>query len=305
LHTSVDQNLLSGGRLLKRLAVAAIQMACSVHTNENIEKAEKLIREAASHGAQLIVLQELFETPYFCKTEKLEYYYLASSLQENPAINRLSKVAEELKLVIPVSFYEKANNARYNSAAIIDADGSILGVYRKAHIPDGPGYEEKFYFNPGDTGFRVWDTAYGRIGVGICWDQWFPEAARAMCLQGAEILVYPTAIGSEPDGSGTESMEHWQLCMQGHAAANIVPVVAANRIGSEEEEGVQLDFYGSSFLTDAKGKILSQASKDKEQIIYADYDLEEIDKLRTDWAVFRDRRPDLYGTLMSMDGSSS
>lgn len=284
--------------------VAAIQMSCTNVVADNIKKAEKKVREAASNGAQIILLQELFENLYFCQKEKLAYYGFSTSIEENPAINHFKKIAKELQVVLPISFYERKNNARYNSVAIIDADGTCLGIYRKSHIPDGPGYEEKYYFNLGDTGFKVWDTAYGRIGVGICWDQWFPEAARCMALMGAELLFYPTAIGSEPDMTSMDSKDHWQRCMQGHAAANIVPVIAANRIGTEVEDEMQLTFYGSSFMTDAKGLIITEAGRTTEEIIYAEYDLETIDVERTDWGVFRDRRPDMYQPLMTLDGES-
>lgn len=288
---------------MKNVTVAAIQMACSKNIFENINHADKLVREAAKNGAQIILLQELFETVYFCQKEKLEYTLLAKTTEENDAINHFQKLAKELQVVLPISFYEKRNTSRYNSVAIIDADGENLGVYRKSHIPDGPGYEEKFYFNNGDTGFKVWNTKYGTIGVAICWDQWFPEAARIMTLQGAEILFYPTAIGSEPDGSDTDSKDHWQRCMQGHAAANIIPVVASNRIGTESEDEMEITFYGSSFITDSKGKIISEASTDKEEIIYATFDLEKVELERIDWAVFRDRRPELYDPILTLDGS--
>ena len=284
--------------------VAAIQMSCTNVIADNIQNAEKLVRRAASEGAQIILLQELFENLYFCQKEKLEYYNLSQTLTENNALRHFKEIAKELRVVLPISFYERKNNARYNSVAILDADGSCLGVYRKSHIPDGPGYEEKYYFNLGDTGFKVWDTAYGRIGVGICWDQWFPEAARCMALMGAELLFYPTAIGSEPDMVSMDSKDHWQRCMQGHSAANIIPVIAANRIGKESEDELQLTFYGSSFMTDSKGKIIAEASRESEEILYAEYDLAAIDMERTDWGVFRDRRPDLYTPIMTLDGET-
>ncbi len=284
--------------------VAAIQMSCSHVIADNIQKAEKLVREAASSGAKIILLQELFENLYFCQKEKLAYYDLSKSVEENHAIKHFKDIAKELQVVLPISFYERRNNARYNSVAILDADGTCLGVYRKSHIPDGPGYEEKYYFNLGDTGFKVWDTAYGKLGVGICWDQWFPEAARCMALMGAELLLYPTAIGSEPDMVTMDSKDHWQRCMQGHAAANIVPVIAANRIGKEVEDELQLTFYGSSFMTDAKGKVIAEASRESEEIIYGEYDLVAIDVERVDWGVFRDRRPEMYMPLMTLDGEN-
>ncbi|MBN2898141.1 MAG: N-carbamoylputrescine amidase [Clostridia bacterium] len=287
---------------MKTIKVAAIQMQCGEEVLSNIDKAESFVRQAAGQGAQIILLSELFERPYFCQKEKLEYCQYAQYVHENKAIQHFKGLAADLGVVLPISFYERYNNARYNSVAIIDADGEVLGIYRKAHIPDGPGYEEKFYFSPGDTGFKVWSTKYAKIGIGICWDQWFPEAARAMALMGAELLFYPTAIGSEPDGSGTDSRRHWQRCMQGHAAANIIPVIAANRIGHEIEDEMAIDFYGSSFMTDAKGAIITEAPLDEEHILYGRYDLDLIDMERTDWAVFRDRRPELYHVLLTLDG---
>ena len=289
---------------MKNVKVAAIQMSCTRNVKENIKKADRLVREAASKGATIILLQELFENIYFCQKEKLEYYELSKTVEENDAINHFTVVAKELGVVLPISFYERKNNARYNSIVILDADGRNLGLYRKSHIPDGPGYEEKFYFNGGDTGFKVFKTKYATIGVGICWDQWFPEAARIMTLKGAELLFYPTAIGSEPDGSGTESIKHWQRCMQGHAAANIVPVIASNRIGKEIDDEMEIDFYGGSFMTDEKGKIIAEA-KNQEEIIYSTYDLDDIDLKRVDWAVFRDRRPDLYQPILTLDGGNN
>jgi N-carbamoylputrescine amidase len=287
---------------MRNVKVAAVQMSCSRDSLMNIKKADKLVREAYQNGAQIILLQELFENVYFCQKEKLEYTFFAKSVEENDAINHFKKLAQELEVVLPISFYERKNTVRYNSVAVIDASGDVLGIYRKSHIPDGPGYEEKFYFNSGDTGFKVWNTRYGRIGVGICWDQWFPEAARIMALQGAELLFYPTAIGSEPDGSNTNSKNHWQLVMQGHAAANIIPVIASNRIGKETEDEMEIMFYNSSFITDAKGSIIKEASQDQEEIIYGVFDLDHIEQERTDWAVFRDRRPELYEPILTLDG---
>lgn len=287
---------------MKMVTVASVQMSCSSSVAENIDKAEALIRQASSEGANIILLPELFEDVYFCKKEKLEYCLKATSVQENPAIQRFKKVARELGIVLPISFYERDNNALYNSVAVIDADGEVLGVYRKSHIPDGPGYEEKYYFNPGDTGFKVWNTKFGCIGVGICWDQWFPEAARIMTLMGAEILFYPTAIGSEPEVSEMDSMEHWRRCMQGHAAANIVPLVAANRYGYEADDELGIDFYGSSFMTDDKGVIIKSADRTSEGFLIHSYDLDECRLNRIDWGVFRDRRPELYSKLLTNDG---
>jgi N-carbamoylputrescine amidase len=277
-------------------------MACSASIDENISKAENLIRQAADRGAQIILLQELFETPYFCQAEKFEYYKLANEVQDNKGVQHFGALARELKVVLPISFYERKNLAYYNSVAVIDADGTVLGVYRKTHIPTGPGYQEKFYFNPGDTGFKVWKTQYGSIGVGICWDQWFPESARCMALMGAEMLFYPTAIGSEPDEPEVDSKDHWQRCMQGHAAANIMPVIAANRIGSETICSSTIDFYGSSFITDSVGKIIAEADRTSEMIITAEFDLEAIEEQRISWTVFRDRRPECYQAIVSNDG---
>ncbi|MBU2452435.1 MAG: N-carbamoylputrescine amidase, partial [Proteobacteria bacterium] len=241
---------------------------------------------------------------YFCQEEKAEHFRLAMELGKNQAVSCFSKLAKELNVVLPISFFEKTNQARFNSVAIIDADGSILGVYRKTHIPDGPGYEEKFYFNPGDTGFKVWKTRYATIGVGICWDQWFPEAARCMALMGAQILFYPTAIGSEPVDPLYDSKDHWQACMCGHSAANLMPVVASNRIGTEIFGPSQITFYGSSFITDNKGKIMVQADRKTQDIIVFDIDLAGFEKQRETWGLFRDRRPEKYSPLMTLDGKT-
>lgn len=288
---------------MRTVTVAAIQMACVESELENLNRAEALVREAAEKGANIILLPELFESPYFCKKEKLSYYQKAKPVHENQAVQRFKSVAAELGIVLPISFYERENNALYNSVAVIDATGVVLGVYRKSHIPDGSGYEEKFYFNPGDTGFKVFSTKWCKIGVGICWDQWFPEAARIMGLLGAELLLYPTAIGSEPEAGEVDSMEHWLRCMQGHAAANIIPVIAANRFGVESEDDVSILFYGCTFMTDAKGQCIKQLSRHGEAILLNTYDLEAIDLQRLDWGVYRDRRPDLYGRLMTSDGN--
>jgi N-carbamoylputrescine amidase len=287
---------------MRKVTVAATQMSCSCDVNENIAKAEALVREAAGRGAQIILLQELFETPYFCQKEKPEYYEYATELENNRAVRHFRRIAEELRVVLPISFYEKKNNARYNSLAVIDADGSILGRYRKSHIPDGPGYEEKFYFNPGDTGFRVWNTRYGKIGVGICWDQWFPEAARCMVLMGAEMLLYPTAIGSEPQDDSIDSKDHWQTCMLGHAAANLVPVVASNRVGREADEDSEITFYGSSFIAGPQGNKVAEAGRTEETVLVAEFDLDQLERQRIEWGVFRDRRPDLYKIIATYDG---
>lgn len=288
---------------MSTIKVAATQMSCDADVQSNIARADKLVREAAANGANLILLQELFETPYFCQKEKPAYYAYATTVEENPAIQHFQKLANELSVVLPISFYEKKNTARYNSVAMIDADGTILGTYRKSHIPDGPGYEEKYYFTPGDTGFKVWNTRVGKIGVGICWDQWFPEAARAMALQGAEILLYPTAIGSEPEDSSVDSKQHWQTCMLGHAATNLVPVIASNRIGVETDEDSSITFYGSSFIAGPTGAVIEEASRDQEEILYADFDLAQLEAQRVEWGLFRDRRPDLYRILTTHDGN--
>lgn len=287
---------------MRKVIVAATQMSCSCNIDENIGKAEKLVREAASKGAQIILLQELFETPYFCQKENFDYYKYAISLEDNKAVNHFKKLAKELAVVLPISFYERRNNARYNSVAVIDADGEILGVYRKTHIPDGPGYEEKFYFNPGDTGFKVWNTRYAKIGVGICWDQWFPESARCMALMGAELLMYPTAIGSEPKEPDIDSKNHWQICMQGHSAANVMPLIASNRVGAESDEDSEINFYGSSFITNQSGEKIAEADRTSEGVLTAEFDLDEIEAHRISWGVFRDRRPELYKAIMTSDG---
>lgn len=286
---------------MRLVKAAAVQMSCGRNVDENIESAEKKVMEAAENGANIILLPELFERQYFCQERRYDYYDYAAPAEENKAVRRMRKLAAELDAVILVSFYERDTNCLYNSEAVIDAGGELLGVYRKTHIPDDHYYQEKFYFKPGNTGFKVWHTKYADIGVGICWDQWFPETARCLALKGAELIFYPTAIGSEPildcDSSG-----HWQRCMQGHAAANIVPVIAANRYGIErvepsEENGGQsssLSFYGSSFIADETGKIICEAPKDKDAVLVSEFDLDEIRKKRFDWGIFRDRRPKMY-----------
>ena len=283
---------------MRKVVVAATQMSCTWDREATLAKAEKLVREASAKGANIILLQELFETPYFCQRHDFEYMDLATTLEENPAVKHFQEVAKELDVVIPVSFFERAGNAAFNSIAIIDADGTVLGKYRKTHIPDGMPYAEKFFFTPGDTGFKVWKTKYGTIGVGICWDQWFPEAARCMALLGAEILFYPTAIGSEPVLQ-TDSKPHWQRCMQGHAAANIMPVVASNRIGHEVQKDSEMTFYGSSFIADETGGLVAEADRETEGVITAEFDLDAIAQKRREWGVFRDRRPEMYGTLLT------
>ncbi|MGQ3481377.1 N-carbamoylputrescine amidase [Paenibacillus sp. TY11] len=287
---------------MRKVKVAATQMSCSTNIEENISKAEKLVREAAAQGAQIILLQELFETPYFCQKEKSDYYVYATELEHNKAVNHFKKIAKELQVVLPISFYEKKNYARYNSLAVIDADGEVLGKYRKSHIPDGPGYEEKFYFNPGDTGFKVWNTRYAKIGVGVCWDQWYPEAARCMALMGAEVLFYPTAIGSEPQDSSIDSKDHWQTCMLGHAASNLIPVIASNRIGTETDEESSINFYGSSFIAGPQGNKIAEAGRTDEEVLTAEFDLDELEVGRIEWGIFRDRRPELYKMIATYDG---
>lgn len=282
---------------MRKVKVAATQMSCSWNREEVLDKAEKLVRKAAAEGANIILLQELFETPYFCQKQKFEYFDLAKPLSENAAVKRFTEVAKELQVVLPISFYEKAGNTAFNTIAVIDADGTILGTYRKTHIPDGLPYAEKFYFTPGDTGFKVWKTKYADIGVGICWDQWFPEAARSMALLGAELLFYPTAIGSEPT-LNIDSKPHWQHAMQGHAAANIMPVIASNRIGTETDDESSMTFYGSSFIADQTGTIVEEADRVTESVLVHEFDLDAIAQMRREWGVFRDRRPEMYGTLM-------
>ncbi|MBP5415245.1 MAG: N-carbamoylputrescine amidase [Lachnospiraceae bacterium] len=290
---------------MRNVKVAAVQMSCQTVAEENIKKAERLIKEAAECGANIILLPELFERQYFCQERRYEYYEFAKTIDQNDAVKALMPVAKKLNVVLPLSIYERDGNSLYNTVVMIDADGSILGIYRKTHIPDDHFYQEKFYFTPGNTGFKVWDTKYGKIGVGICWDQWFPETARSMALMGAEMLLYPTAIGSEPI-LDVDSSEHWRRVMQGHAAANLMPVIAANRIGTEsvlpcKENGGQessLKFYGSSFITDNTGKIIADAGRDKEEIIYSEFDLDKLDEDRLSWGLFRDRRPSLYQKIV-------
>lgn len=285
-----------------KVTVAATQFACTDDREENLATAERMIRAAAAKGANIILIQELFETPYFCKDHSTKYFDLARPMAESPAVKRFQALARELNVVLPASVYEKSGNAFYNSVAIVDADGSVLGTYRKAHIPESPGYHEKFYFSPGDTGFRVWRTKFGTIGVGICWDQWFPETARAMALLGAELLFFPTAIGAEPQDLTIDSRDHWQRAMQGHAASNVMPVIASNRIGTEKGERWTVTYYGSSFITDQTGAFVQQAERTGEAVLTATFDLDALRDYRTAWGVFRDRRPDLYGPLLTLDG---
>jgi N-carbamoylputrescine amidase len=276
--------------------VSAIQMSMSEDKGINISKAERLVRDAAKGGANIVLLPELFEGLYFCKDMDSKYFSWANERENNALINRFASLAKELEIVLLVSYFEKAESEYFNSLVVVDSDGTVMDNYRKTHIPCGAGYEEKFYFKPGDTGFKVWDTAHGRIGVGICWDQWFCETARALTLMGAEIIFYPTAIGSEPE-IGLDSKEHWQRVQMGHAATNTVPVVVANRYGEEIGETCSLNFYGSSFITDYTGAKIAEASRDKEEIIYAEFDLEENAKQREYWGLLRDRREECYGTI--------
>ena len=290
------------------VVVAATQFACSWDRAANIAKGEALVRRAAAQGAQVILLQELFETPYFCIEQDARHLQLATTLESNPAVQHFRAVARELAVVLPISFFERANNSFFNSIAIIDADGAVLGLYRKAHIPNGPGYQEKNYFSPGDTGFKVWPTRYARLGVGICWDQWFPECARVMALQGAELLLYPTAIGSEPPPAApVHSRDHWQRTQQGHAAANLMPLIASNRWGLERSlqnpDGLYIRFYGSSFIAGPTGELLATAGEAEDGLLVQRFDLAEVAALRNNWFVFRDRRPELYGALHGFDGA--
>ena len=289
------------------VTVAALQMSCDWDTAGNIARAERLVRAAAAKGAQIILLPELFETPSFCIEQDARHLGLAHTVEDDPAVRHFSAVARELAVVLPISFFERAGPAYFNSIAILDADGGNLGVYRKSHIPNGPGYQEKNYFSPGDTGFRVWDTRYARIGVGICWDQWCPETARVMALMGAELLFFPTAIGSEPPPAvPVNSRDHWQRTQQGHAAANLTPLIASNRYGLERSlqnpEGLYIRFYGSSFIADTIGAKVAEAPEEGDAVLVHRFDLEATREVRDNWFVFRDRRPDLYGPLTSFDG---
>jgi len=284
-----------------KVKVSATQMSCSWDLDQNLEKAKHIVKKAAQDGANIILLQELFQSPYFCIEYDEKIFKLAKTFENNKVLNEMSVLCKELNVVLPISYFEKSNNAYFNSVAVINSDGTILGNYRKSHIPDAAGYLEKYYFNPGNTGFKVWDTNFGKIGIGICWDQWFPEAARIMVLKGADILFYPTAIGNELR-SDYDSSDAWQRAMQGHAVSNIVPVVASNRIGVEEVQNQSNGFYGRSFISDHTGKIIKEASRDKEEILIAEVDLEQNHLFRRNWGLFRDRRTDLYKELLSLDG---
>jgi N-carbamoylputrescine amidase len=292
-------------RAPRPVTVAALQMSCGWERSANIAHAESLVRKAAAQGAQIILLPELFETPYFCIEQDARHLGLAHSVDEDPAVRHFAPVARDLGVVLPISFFERAGPAYFNSVAILDADGSNLGIYRKSHIPNGPGYQEKNYFSPGDTGFKVWQTRFARIGVGICWDQWFPETARAMALMGAELLLFPTAIGTEPPPAvPVNSRDHWQRTQQGHAAANLTPLIAANRYGLErslqDPQGLYIRFYGSSFIADGMGAKVAEAPEEGDAVLVQKFDLEATRELRDNWFVFRDRRPDLYGVLTSL-----
>lgn len=287
---------------MRKVTVAATQMVGGWDVDANIARGEKLVRQAAKNGAQIILLQELFERNYFCQKQKPEYLEFAQPISENKAVRHFTAIARDLQVVLPISIFERSGNCLYNSVVILDADGSQLGVYRKSHIPDGPGYSEKYYFTPGDTGFKVFKTQYATIGVGICWDQWFPECARAMALQGAELLFYPTAIGSEPHDPTINSREHWQRAQQGHAAANIVPLIASNRIGTETEGDFAITFYGSSFIADETGAKVQEATQTDEVVLTYSFDLDAVAAKRRAWGIYRDRRIDLYGSLLTKDG---
>jgi N-carbamoylputrescine amidase len=289
---------------MRNVKMAITQMASENSWAKNCDKAEKLVRDAAAQGGQLILLQELFDADYFCIEQHVKFLAQAVELNRHPTVKRFAALAKELGVVLPISVFERAGQVHYNTTVIVDADGAELGIYRKSHIPDGRGYQEKFYFSPGDTGFKVWDTSVGRIGLGICWDQWFPECARAMALMGAEILLYPTAIGSEPPNPTYDSSNHWQNVMRGHAAANIMPLLASNRVGRETAPDGRSDvFYGRSFIADYQGEKIQEMDRVEEGVRVATVDLDAIGELRRSWGVFRDRRPELYGALLSLDGN--
>jgi N-carbamoylputrescine amidase len=289
---------------MTELSVAALQMAMVGDIDVNIAAAERLVREAAAQGARIILIPELFEGPYFCKDQLPENLDRARPLVGHPTIEQFAAIAKELDVVLPLSVYERAGQVLFNTVVIVDGDGTTLGYYRKSHIPDGPGYTEKYYFSPGDTGFEVWKSRHGTIGVGICWDQWFPESARSMALLGAEVLLYPTAIGSEPRDPDWDSSGHWQRVMQGHAGANLMPLVAANRIGHEIGITGDITFYGSSFIADGTGAMVAEAGRDEEAVIVANFDVERLRNQRAAWGLFRDRRPELYGPIVTFDGQS-
>lgn len=284
--------------MTRTVTVAALQSAFTVDTTANIKRIDGLVREAAACGAQIVLPSELFENHYFCTAERDEFFDLAHPTEAHPTLAHFQKLAAELGIVIPISYFERAGQAYYNSIAIADADGSLLGVYRKSHIPDGPGYEEKFYFRPGNTGFKVWKTRYATIGVGICWDQWFPETARILTLMGAEVLFFPTAIGSEPEAPDLDTKDPWQRAMIGHTVSNVIPVVAANRVGTEGNQ----TYYGHSFIANQRGDKVAELGRTDEGVISATFDLEELRRNRASFGFFRDRRPELYGVLTTADG---
>jgi len=285
------------------VTLAALQMECGSDREANLRTAEALVRNAAARGAEVILLPELFETPYFCKDHSYKHFELATPVESSPAVARFAPIARELGVVLPISIFERAGNVYFNTLVMLDANGEVLGIYRKSHIPESPGYHEKFYFAPGDTGFRVWPTAFGNIGVGVCWDQWFPESARVMALLGAEVLLYPTAIGSEPQDASLDSKDHWTRTMQGHAAANMLPLVAANRFGREVSEQNTVTFYGSSFIASHTGELVAVAARSGEDVLTVRVDLDAARRYRQNWGVFRDRRPDLYRPLAQLDAA--
>jgi len=281
--------------MVREIRVAALQSSfVKSDIQANIGRVDRLVRDAAAAGADIVLPPELFSDHYFCKTQEEAHFATAFAWHEHPAVRAMQNLAAELDIVIPVSIFEKDGPEYFNSVVVVDADGALLGMYRKSHIPDGPGYQEKYYFRPGDTGFRVWQTRKGRIGVGICWDQWFPEAARAMALMGADVLLYPTAIGAEPQDSGLDTSVRWRRAMQGHSVCNVIPVVAANRVGDEDGQV----FYGTSFISDAVGEVVAELDRTETGIITARFSLDEIDRERAAWGFFRDRRPDLYDVLL-------
>jgi len=287
----------------REVTLGVVQFACAADVADNVATADRLVRAAAAAGANVVLVQELFEGPYFCSEQRPEEFARARPLDGHPTVAHFARLAAELGVVIPVSVFERANRAYFNSVVLVDADGREAGRYRKSHIPDGVGYQEKYYFNPGDTGFQAFDTRFGRIGVGICWDQWFPEAARAMALKGAELILYPTAIGSEPPDPAIDSRDHWQTVMRGHAAANLTPVAAANRVGAERGPGgIEITFYGSSFIAGPAGEMLACAERTGEAVLTATFDLDAIATQRAGWGLFRDRRPELYAPLATLDG---
>lgn len=287
-----------------KITVAVTQFSMTWDRPANIAKAKALVRDAAKKGANAILLPEFFETPYFCQDQSPDHFALAQPFEGNTLIAEFAALAKELDVVLPLSFFEKAGYAHFNSLAMIDADGTVVGKYRKSHIPDGPGYQEKYYFTPGDTGFRAWKTKFGTLGAAICWDQWFPESARAMAVDGAEVLFYPTAIGSEPPPAAPiDSRDHWRHVMQGHAGANVMPLCASNRVGTEKGQAGEITFYGSSFIADHTGKVVVELDRKEEGVAVATFDLAEIAKARASWGLFRDRRPDLYKPLVTHDGA--